>query len=148
MAQDSLRNIVLGSVVAMLFVFSVFSFYISIGAEYDKDTSDLTNNYYDFSEINESLSNTQEEAERLREIASEGSDSGGLLSFVSGFFDGVGAFFGVAFSMFVFIIDLFDLILVGTMSIIFANPIITGTAIAIVILLVLFAIFRFLKQGD
>lgn len=148
MAEDSLRNIVLGSIVAMLFVFAIFSFYTSVGSQYGKDTTALTSDYYDFGEINESLSNTQAEAENLREIASSGSQGGGLLSFVSGFFDGVGAFFGVAFSMFGFVIDLFDLVIVGTMNIIFASPIITGTTVAIVILLIIFGIFRFLKQGS
>lgn len=147
MAEDSLRNIVLGSIVAMLFVFTIFSFYTSIGSNYGKDTTDLTTEYYDFGEINQSLANTQAEAERLRSIASEGSGTGAF-SLVEGFFDGVGAFFGVAFSMFGFVIDLFDLILVGTLNIIFANPIITGTSIAIAILLIIFGIFRFLKQGS
>jgi hypothetical protein len=146
--EDSFRNLVIGSIMAMLFVFAMFSFFISVGNEYGKDTTELTGDYYDFSDINQSLSETQAEAERLREIVSSSSGSGGVLSYVERFFDGVGAFFGVSFSMFGFIIDLFDLIILGTMNIIFANAIITGTIIAIVILLALFGIFRFLKQGS
>jgi hypothetical protein len=148
MAQDNFKGLVIGSIMALLFVFAIFSFFISVGNEYGADTSELTTKYYDFSGINNSLSNVQEEAETLRTIASTGGNSGGLFSLAEGFFDGVGAFFSIAFSMFDFIINLFDFIIVGTMNIIFANPVITGTVIAIVIIVTLFGIFRFLKQGD
>lgn len=148
MAQDNLKELVIGSIMALLFVFSIFSFFITTGNSYGKDTNELTEGYYDFSGINNSLGNIQTEAETLRTIASEGSGTGGLFSLVEGFFDGVGAFFSIAFSMFGFIINLFDFVIVGTMNIIFANAVITGTVIAIVIIITLFGIFRFLKQGD
>lgn len=148
MGEDSFKGIVIGSIMALLFVFSIFSFFISTGNNYDKDTSELTGDYYDFSGINNSLANIQTEAETLREIASEGSGSGGLFSLAEGFLDGTGAFFSIFFSMFGFIVNLFDFILVGTINIIFANPVITGTTIAIVIIGVLFGIYRALKQGS
>lgn len=146
MAEDSFRGLVIGSITALLFVFAIFSFFISVGNEYGKDTTELTNDYYDFSGINESLSNIQNEAETLRNISSQ--STGGTFSFVEGFLDGVGAFFSVGFSMFGFIVNLFDFLIVGTFNIIFANPVITGSVIAIVIILALFGIFRFLKQGS
>lgn len=148
MAEDNFKGLVVGSIMALLFVFTIFSFFISTGSNYGKDTNELTGDYYDFSGINNSLSNVQSEAETLRTIASQGSGSGGLFGLVEGFFDGVGAFFSIAFSMFGFIINLFDFIVVGTMNIIFANAVITGTVIAIVIIITLFGIFRFLKQGS
>lgn len=144
MAEDSFKGMVVGSIMALLFVFAIFSFFITTGNSYGKDTGELTNEYYDFSAINNSLSNVQSEAETLRTIASEG----GSVGFIEGFFDGVGAFFSIAFSMFGFIVNLFDFILVGTLNIIFANAVITGTVIAIVIIVTLFGIFRFLKQGS
>lgn len=148
MAEDSFKGMVIGSIMALLFVFLMFSFFISVGGEYGKDTTSLTNDYYDFSGINQSLSNVQADAENLREIASQGSGSGGTFSLVEGFFDGVGAFFSIAFSMFDFVINLVDFIVVGTINIIFANPVLTGTILAIIIIAVLFGIFRFLKQGS
>lgn len=144
MAQDNFKNIVIGSIMAMLFVFCIFSFFIAVGNDYGADTSELTNGYYDFSAINNSLSNVQAEAETLRSVANQGSNVG----FIEGFFDGVGSFFSIAFSMFGFIVNLFDFIVVGTLNIIFANAVITGTIIAIIIIVTLFGIFRFLKQGD
>jgi len=148
MAEDSFKNIVVGSIMALLFVFSIFSFFIATGDNYGKDTSELTGDYYDFSNINNSLTNIQSEAETLREIASQGEGSGGIFSLAEGFFDGAGAFFSIFFSMFGFIVNLFDFIIVGTINIIFANAVITGTVIAIVIIVVLFGIFRALKQGS
>lgn len=148
MAEDSFKGLVVGSIMALLFVFAIFTFFTAIGSNYGKDTTSLTNDYYDFSEINQSLGNIQGDAENLRTIASQGSGSGGAFSLVEGFFDGVGAFFSIGFSMFGFIVNLFDFIIVGTLNIIFANAVITGTIIAIVIIVALFGIFRFLKQGS
>lgn len=147
MAQDNFRGLVIGSILGLFFVFAILSFYIGVGNEYGKDTTALTNDYYDFSGINNSLSNVQTEAETLRTIANQGG-GGGAFSLVEGFFDGVGAFFSISFSMFGFVVNLADFIVVGTLDIIFANPVITGTVIGILIILVLFGIFRFLKQGD
>lgn len=148
MAEDNFRNLVLGSITAMLFVAMMFTFFISMGAEYGKDTSSLTNEYYDFSEINQSLSNVQTQAEIIREVASSGGQSNGLFALVSGFFDGVGAFFSLFFGMFGFVVNLFDFIIVGTLTIIFNNPLLTGTVIAIVIIGGVFGIYRALKQGS
>lgn len=138
---------VIGSILGLLFIFCMLTFFIALANEYDKDPASLSNEYYDFGAINESLANVQAEAEDFRTSASKGSESSGVFGLVTGFFNGVGAFFGIAFSMFGFISDLFSLGVVGTLNIIFANPIITGTLIGIVIIVVLFAIFRFLKAG-
>lgn len=147
MAEDSFRNLVLGSITAMLFVFAILSFYMTVGAGYGKDINSLTTESYDFSAINESLGETATEAKELKRVASSGSGNGAF-SLVEGFFDGVGAFFGIAFSMLGFIWNLFDLIIVGTLDLLFSNEIITGTVVALLILAGLFGLFRFLKQGS
>lgn len=147
-AEDSFRNLVLGSVLVLLFVFCIFSFFIATGNEYGADTSQLTNGYYDFSAINQTLSETQAQAEEFRTATSQTTESNSIFGQGIGFFNGVGAFFSVIFKMFGFIVNLFDLILVGTFNIIFGSAVITSTIIAIVILLALFAIFRFLKIGS
>lgn len=148
MGEDNFRNLVLGSITALLFVMLMFSFFIIMGNEYGKDTSSLTNDYYDFNAINQSLSDVQSQAEIIREVASNGGQSNGLFSLVSGFFDGVGAFFSLFFGMFGFVVNMFDFIVVGTLTIIFNNPLLTGTIIALVIIAGVFGIYRALKQGS
>lgn len=148
MAEDSFRNLVIGSILTLLFVFCIFSFFIATGNEYGADTSELTNGYYDFSAINNSLSEAQASAEEFRQATSQTTESNSIFGQGVGFFNGVGAFFSVVFKMFGFIVNLFDFIIVGTINIIFANPIITSTVIAIAIILALFGIFRFLKIGS
>lgn len=148
MAEDNFRNLVLGSITAMLFVALMLSFFVIMGNEYDKDTSSLSNDYYDFGEINQSLSNVQDQAEIIRDVASNSGGNGGAFALVQGFFDGVGAFFGLFFGMFGFIVNLFDFVVVGTLNIIFANALVTGTVIAIVIIAGVFGIYRALKQGS
>lgn len=145
--EDSFRNLIIGSILGLLFVFSLFTFVFSTSSDYGKDTTSITEDYYDISGINESLTNVQGDAETFRDIASQGGNDG-TFSLVEGFFDGVGAFFGLAFNMFDFVVNLFEFILVGTLNLIFANPLITGVAIAVVIIFALFGLFRFLKQGS
>lgn len=148
MGEDSFKGLVIGSITALLFVFLIFTFFIGVGDKYGKDTSALSNNYYDLSEINQSLSNVQSEAEIMRNVASSSGRSNGAFGLVEGFFDGVGAFFGLFFSMFGFIVNLFDLIVINTLNIIFANAILTGTIVAIIIIGGLFGLYRALKQGS
>lgn len=148
MGEDSFKTLVIGSIFALLFVATMFLFVNSMGGHYGKDVTSLNTEYYNFSAINSSLDGVKTEAQRLRSIASSNSGNDGVFSLVEGFFDGVGAFFSIGFSMFGFIINLFDFVLVGTLDIIFANPLITGVIVGVVILTALFGIFRFLKQGS
>lgn len=119
-----------------------------MGTEYEKDTTELTSDYYDFSAINRTLSNVQSDAEDFRTAASNPQGNNGVFSLVVSVFNGVGAFFSIGFSMFGFIVAAFDFIIVGTLAIIFANPILTGSVSAILIILALFGLFRWLKIGS
>lgn len=146
MAEDSFKGLVVGSIMALFFVFAILSFAVSTSNSYGKE--DPLDEYYDLSGITENLENIQTQSETLRSVASSGGQSQGVFTLVSGFFDGVGAFFSIGFSMFGFIVNLFDFIIIGTLNIIFANPVFTSVVVGLIIIGALFGIFRFLKQGS
>lgn len=143
MAEEMFKKIVFGALAIMPFVFLMLGFTFMFALENNKDIGDFGEEY-NYVALNESLGNLQEQAEDFRQIFSQEDDN----NFVSNFLVGAGAFFGIAFSMFGFIIDATDIVLIKSLDLIFANPLISGVIIAMIIILALFGIYRLLKIGD
>jgi len=139
---DVFKNILIGAIVTCLFVFLIVGFAINIGSDYGKDVNELSGDKINLSGIQDTLNSAQETSETWKDSFA----SQNIFSAIAGIvFTGI---FKLAITMYKFLITPFTLLMDIMNNVLNVPEIITDIVIFSLIVIIIFAIWRLLKQGD
>jgi len=139
---DVFRNILIGTVLTCLFIFLIVGFAIDIGNDYGKDVGDLTDDKINFTGVQDTLDSAQDTAETWKESFA----SQNIFSLVAGIV--VTGIFKLAITMYKFLITPFTLLMDIMNNVLNVPEIVTNVVIFGLIVVIIFGIWRLLKQGD
>ena len=142
MAEDNFKTTLFAFILISLFGMLILTAVYSVGTDYGKDTSEITGGSLSMSKFNESISSIEGNAEALKKRFDEGS----IWSAIAGVV--VEGIFGIAKDMVTMILMPFDIIadiLIDTLHI---PAFVTSVLLGLLILAIIFGIWRLLKVGD
>lgn len=139
---DVLKNILIGTIVACLFVFLIVGFAINIGGDYGKDVDDLTDNKINFTGIEEKLNSAKAQSDDWREDFEKQK----VMSLVAGLV--FGGIFKIAITMWGFITTPFTLLADVLTNVLHVPEIVVSVLVFAFVVTIMFGIWRLLKQGD
>lgn len=141
MASDMFRNLMIGTIVTLLFAFLTLTFAINMGVNYGKDISELESDRVNLTGMTNTLDNLQSTSEKWQESF----ESQNIFSVVAGIV--VTGIFDLAKTMYSIIIAPFTL-LVYTLRILEVPQVVINVLLFLVVITMIFGIWRLLKQGD
>lgn len=142
MAEDSFKTILFAFILFSLFGMLILTAVVSVADNYDKDTSQVVGGSLSLTKFNDSVSDVEQDAKDLQERFSKGS----IWSVVAGIV--VEGIFGIAKDMITMILLPFD-VLADIMLNIFGVPAwVTSILLGLLILSIIFGIWRLIKIGD
>lgn len=142
MGEDNFKNTIIAFLFISLFGMLIISTFLSVGNNYDMDTSQVAGGSLSLAKFNESVSTIESNAKDLKASFDEQS----IWSAIAGVV--VNGIFGIAKTMFSMILLPFD-ILVDIMNDMFGVPTyVTSVILGILIISVIFGVWRLLKIGD
>jgi uncharacterized protein YqhQ len=140
--EDNFKNILFAFIFMSLFGLLILTSVANIGNNYHKDTTEIVGGSLSISKFNESITDLEKNSKDLKERF----DKQSIWSSITGIV--VEGIFGIAKGMFLLILFPFDII-IDIMSDVFQVPlIVTSVLLGILILSIIFAIWRLLKIGD
>lgn len=142
MAEDGFKNRIIAFLLIALFGMLIISAIVSVGNDYDLDTTEVTGGSLNINKFNQSINSLENNAQDLKATFEEGS----IWSAIAGVV--VEGIFGIAKDMFDLIITPFDII-ADILNDQFGVPVyVTSALLGILIILIIFEIWRLLKIGD
>ena len=140
--EDQFKNYLMGFILISAFGMLILSAVVSIGSDYDMDTSEVAGGSLSIDKFNASVSSIETDAQNLKERFDKQSIWSALVGIV------VEGIFGIAKTMFNMILMPFDLI-IDIMIDVFGVPAwLTSVILGILIMSIMLAIWRLLKIGD
>lgn len=139
MAEIEAKRIITGTVIVILFAFLIINFAISVGNEYDMDTSELSSGQFNLTGMNDTLSDVQSQAEDWKESFADQNvfiQAGLVLTGI----------FQIALSMWDVVTTPFTLILGIMNDVLMFPPIVTGVIIFVFIVAMIIAIWRLIRE--
>lgn len=135
------ESTIIGAVIITLFAFILIYWSSSLGVVYDKDTTKLVGGQLNYTGLNDTLESAQNTAETWKQLFTEQTD---LFSFggvvITGIFELAKTMWNFAIAPFVIILDMAQ----GVLDI---PPTITGILIFMIIVTLIFALWRLIKVG-
>lgn len=140
--EDTFKNMIFGFILVSLFGMLILSAVVSVGNTYGKDTSEVVGGSLNLDKFNQSISSIEQNSKDLKTSFDKGSVWSALAGVV------VEGVFGIAKDMVNMILLPFD-ILVDIMIDNFGVPAyVTSVLLGILIMSIIFAIWRLIKIGD
>jgi hypothetical protein len=142
MAEDSFKTTLFAFILISLFGMLILTAVVSVGNNYDKDTSEVVGGSLSMDKFNDSISSIEDNAQALKERF----DKGSIWSAIAGVV--VEGIFGIAKDMVTMILMPFDIIsdiLIDTLHI---PAFVVSVLLGLLILGIIFGIWRLLKVGD
>lgn len=141
MGEAEFDSKLIGFIMVAVFIFAILSFAVSMSSQYGKSSDQITGGALNLEPIQKHLENVESEAQAQYEVFKKGSiwDIGGVI---------VTTMFGVAKNVVTFVIFPFQFLNDIMVDILKIPPIITGVIWGMVLLTIIFAIWRKLKIGD
>jgi len=142
MPEDSFKTLLFGAILVALFGMLIMTAVNEMGVDYGKDTSLVVGGNDAMQGFNQSIKNVQSSAESF----SARFESGSVWSVLAGVVvDGV---FGIAKDMTLLIIAPFRIISALMVGVFGVPTYVTGVIIGLLILSIIFAVWRLIKIGD
>ena len=143
MADMSFKNIAIAFLLVSLFAISIYNFAIGVGGEYGYSADEfLSSDEIDFESLDTQIRETSEEAESWQEKFRDDNvfvAFGPLVMF---------SLWGIAKLMWNSINLIFELLFGGIAGVIGIDPMVVGVISAILLITIIFAIWRLLKVGE
>jgi len=140
--ESGFKNILFAFVVVALYGMLILSGVVSVGNSYSKDTSEVTGGSMSLSKFNNSISSIESNAKSMKERF----DKQSIWSAIAGVV--VNGIFGIAKDMVTMILMPFGVV-VGILNNVYGVPVyVTAVMLGLLILEILFGIWRLLKIGD
>lgn len=138
MASDTFKNTMIGLVLFVLFSSLILTAVISLGLEYGKSSSEIGGGSLNLSSFDNSISSVNESAEGFRERFSEGNIEN---------VDNPTGIFSILTDMISLIFSPFQLlgILLNSLGV---PTIVTNVVLGLLVITLILAIWRILRQGD
>ena len=140
--EDGFKNILFAFIFTSLFGMLILTSVNFIGDEYSKDTSDIAGGSLSLDKFNDSISSVEQNAKDMQEKFSKQS----IWSAVAGIV--VEGIFGIALDMIDMILMPFDVVSDILLDVFHIPTFVTSILLGLLILSILFAIWRLLKIGD
>jgi len=138
--EKTLKDYIVAILLASLFIVSVYKFAVGIGDNYEQDLT-VDSNQLDLTKIEQEINQSKKLAEDWQ--TSFSTDN----SFVDNGIIVLKSFVGVVNSVMSAIGIFFNLFLQGLGNVLGLNIMVTGTILAVLILGVIFAAYKVIKQG-
>lgn len=129
-----------------LFIVCIVAFAIGLAGNYNLDSTSVIDNRIPHESIKKQVNDTSKDSEKWKESIVE-SDSPLESALASGYIV-LKSIFGVISLVFGSIILIFNLIMVMTQDVLGIPPIVTGTFMALLIMSLIFALWRVLKGSE
>lgn len=140
--EDSFKNILFAFILVSLFGMLILTAVVSVADNYDKDTSEVVGGSLSLDKFNNSISSIEENSKALKTSF----DRGSVWSAIAGVV--VEGVFGIAKDMVTMILLPFDIV-VDIMIDVFGVPAwVTSVLLGLLIMGIIFAIWRLIKIGD
>ena len=140
--EDTFKNILFAFIFMSLFGMLILTSVVEVAENYGKDTSEVVGGSLSMSKFNESITGIEQSAKNLQGTFEEGN----IWSVVAGVV--VEGIFGIAKTMFLLILAPFD-IMNDMMIDIFGVPAwVTSVILGLLIMSVIFSIWRLIRIGD
>jgi len=140
--EDSFKTTLFAFILMSLFGMLILTAVVNVGNDYEMDTSEVVGGSLSLDKFNDSISSIEENSQDLKERF----DKGSIWSAVAGVV--VEGIFGIAKDMVTMILLPFD-VLADILLDVFQVPIyVTSVILGLLILGIIFAIWRLLKIGD
>ena len=142
MAEDSFKTTLFAFILVSLFGMLILTAVVHVASDYSKDTSEVVAGSLSMDKFNQSITNIEQDSKDLKERF----DKGSIWSAVAGIV--VEGIFGIAKDMVSMILYPFDIV-VDIMVDVFGVPAwVTSVVLGLLILGMIFGIWRLLKIGD
>lgn len=138
--QFEFKDYIITFIVSALFIISLYSFMTSIGDKNDKDFT-IDNNKIDFIGLKKNLSNINDESETWQQAVTDDTVDKSLAIVV------LVSIAGVAKLMWQSIIFIAKIYAQVSYNILHIDPIVSGSILTILIILIIFAFWRVIKNG-
>jgi hypothetical protein len=142
MAEDSFKNMLFAFILVSLFGMLIISAVVSIGGNYGKDTSEVVGGSLSLDKFNESITGIEQDAKDLKASFDKGSVWSALAGVV------VEGVFGIAKRMVTMMLMPFDIISDIMADVLHIPTYVTSVLLGILIMSIIFGIWRLLKIGD
>jgi len=140
--EDQFKNTLFAYILIGLFGMLILTAVVSMANDYGKDTSDVVGGSLSLSKFNESISDIEDNSKALKERF----DKGSIWSAIAGIV--VEGIFGIAKDMVTMILMPFSLISNILMDVFGVPTYVTSIILGLLILGIIFGIWRLLKIGD
>lgn len=142
MAEDTFKNMLFAFIFMSLFGMLILSAVVTIGGNYDKNTTEVVGGSLSLNKFNNSIKNIEQDAKDLKTSFDKGSVWSALAGVV------VEGVFGIAKDMVTMILLPFDIISDIMLDVLGVPSYVTSVLLGILIMSLIFAIWRLIKIGD
>lgn len=139
-AELDFKDYIITFIISSLFIVGFYSFMVNLGEQNDKDLT-IDNNKIDFIGLERNLSNINEGAEGWQESVMDDTVDKSLAIVVLVSIAGVGK---IMWGSITYILKIYAQVSYNILGI---DPIVSGTIITIIIILMIFAFWRVIKNG-
>lgn len=140
--ETGFKNMIFAFILVSLFGMLILTAVVGVANTYGKDTTEVVGGSLSINKFNSSISDIEQNSKDLKASF----DKQSIWSAIAGVV--VEGFFGIAKNMVIMILAPFDIIM-DVMADLFGVPVyVTSVILGLLILAVMFAIFRLLKIGD
>lgn len=142
MAEDSFKSLITGFVLLTLFMFLVLTFVVDVAQQNNKDTAEFEEGAFSLDQYENFLNGVNNDTEQFRERF----EKGNIFSVIAGVV--VEGIFGIAADIVTLAFTPFT-ILAQVMNNILGIPVIvTSVILGLIVLSIIFGIWRLIKVGD
>jgi hypothetical protein len=142
MAEDGFKNTVFALIFMSLFGMLILSAVVTVGNDYDMNTSDVFGGSLSLDKFNSSISDIEDSAKNLKEDF----DKGSVWSAIAGVV--VEGVFGIGKRMFLLLLTPFDIVSDILLDQFGVPAYVTSVILGLFIISAIFSIWRLLKIGD
>lgn len=142
MAEDSFKGMITGFILLTLFMFLMLTFVVDVAQDNNKDTSQFEEGAFSLDQYEDFLQDVDQDAETFRERF----EKGNIFSIIAGIV--VEGIFGIAADMVTLAITPFTLLAQVMNNILGVPTIVTSVILGLIMLSIIFGIWRLIKVGD
>lgn len=140
--EDSFKGLIFGFILLTLFMFLTITFVVDVALDNDKSTDELEEGVFNVDDYESFLEDVDNDAETFRERF----ESGNIFSVIAGIIaEGI---FGIASDMVTMATTSFTLLAQVMINILGIPTIVTSVILGLIVLSIIFGIWRLLKVGD
>lgn len=140
--EDNFKNMLFAFILVSLFGMLILTAVVNVADNYDKDTTEVVGGSLSLNKFNQSITDVEQNAKDLKTSF----DKGSIWSAIAGVV--VEGIFGIAKNMVTMILMPFDIV-IDIMIDIFGVPAwVTSVLLGLVIMAIIFGVWRLIKIGD